>query len=61
MQHNVQEVNRVLQDKLEVKMEATVSEGAITELFVSRMKSYIKCINVDSESAQTEDFYGQCS
>jgi ubiquitin carboxyl-terminal hydrolase 7 len=58
MQHDVQEFNRVLQDKLEVKMKGTVSEGAITKLFVGKMKSYIKCINVDYESARTEDFYG---
>jgi ubiquitin carboxyl-terminal hydrolase 7 len=58
MQHDVQEFNRVLQDKLEVKMKGTVSEGAITKLFVGKMKSYIKCINVDSESARAEDFYG---
>ena len=59
MQHDVQEFNRVLQDKLEVKMKATVSEGAITKLFVGKMKSYIKCINVDYESARAEDFYGK--
>lgn len=58
MQHDVQEFNRVLQDKLEVKMKGTVSEGAITKLFVGKMKSYIKCIDVDYESARTEDFYG---
>jgi uncharacterized UBP type Zn finger protein len=46
MQHDVQEFNRVLQEKLKVKMKATVSEGAITKLFVGKMKSYIKCINV---------------
>ncbi|KAG0750292.1 hypothetical protein G6F57_003257 [Rhizopus arrhizus] len=44
-QHDVQEFNRVLQDNLEIKMKA------------SRMKSYIKCINVDYESSRSEDYY----
>jgi ubiquitin carboxyl-terminal hydrolase 7 len=36
MQHDVQELNRVLQDKLKVEMKATVSEGAITKLLSAR-------------------------
>lgn len=58
MQHDVQEFNRVLQDKLEEKMKGTVAEGAIRRLFVGKMKSYIKCVDVDFESARSEDFYG---
>ena len=58
MQHDVQEFNRVLQDKLEDKMKGTVAEGAIRRLFVGKMKSYITCVNVDFESARSEDFYG---
>lgn len=58
MQHDVQEFNRVLQDKLEEKMKGTIAEGAIRRLFVGKMKSYIKCVNVDFESARSEDFYG---
>ncbi|KDQ18041.1 hypothetical protein BOTBODRAFT_29357 [Botryobasidium botryosum FD-172 SS1] len=57
MQHDVQEFNRVLQDKLESKMKGTQADGAITKLFVGKMKSYIKCVNVDFESSRTEDFY----
>ncbi|CAG8517017.1 2181_t:CDS:10 [Diversispora eburnea] len=41
-QHDVQELNRVLQDNLEGKM---------------KMKSYIKCVNVDYESSRVEDYY----
>jgi hypothetical protein len=59
MQHDVQEFNRVLQDKLEEKMKGTIAEGAIRRLFVGKMKSYIKCVDVDFESARSEDFYGQ--
>ncbi|KAG0337566.1 hypothetical protein BG004_007591 [Podila humilis] len=57
MQHDVQEFNRVLQDNLEGKMKGTVAEGAIQKLFVGKMKSYIKCINVDYESSRVENFY----
>lgn len=74
LQHDVQEFNRVLQDKLEMKMkvcrqysfritwltggQGTKAEGAIQKLFVGKMKSYIKCVNVDFESSRIEDFNG---
>lgn len=57
LQHDVQEFNRVLQDKLESKMKGTTADGMIPRLFVGKMKSYIKCINVKYESSRTEDFY----
>ncbi|KAI4527549.1 cysteine proteinase [Schizophyllum commune Loenen D] len=56
LQHDVQEFNRVLQDKLESKMKGTKAEGAIAKLFTGKMKSFIKCVNVDYESSRTEDF-----
>ncbi|OSC99045.1 cysteine proteinase [Trametes coccinea BRFM310] len=56
LQHDVQEFNRVLQDKLESKMKGTKAEGAIQKLFVGKMKSYIKCVNVDFESSRIEEF-----
>ncbi|KAH9079482.1 ubiquitin carboxyl-terminal hydrolase 5 [Lactarius deliciosus] len=56
LQHDVQEFNRVLQDKLESKMKGTKAEGAIAKLFVGKMKSYIKCVNVDFESSRIEEF-----
>ncbi|KAI9136495.1 putative ubiquitin-specific processing protease 21 [Paraphysoderma sedebokerense] len=57
MQHDVQEFNRVLQDNLETKMKKTPADGAIQKLFVGKMKSYIKCINVDYESSRIENYY----
>ncbi|CAJ0765187.1 3246_t:CDS:2, partial [Entrophospora sp. SA101] len=57
MQHDVQEFNRVLQDNLEGKMKNTKADGAITKLFVGKMKSYIKCVKVDYESSRVEDYY----
>ncbi|KAL7419595.1 ubiquitin-specific protease ubp15 [Cryptotrichosporon argae] len=57
MQHDVQEFSRILQDKLEEKMKGTPAENAIPHLFKGQIRNYIKCINVDFESARTEDFY----
>lgn len=58
MQHDVQEFNRLLQEHIEKAIRGTPAEDSIKKLFVGRMKSYIKCINVEYESAKTEDFYG---
>ncbi|PKY58830.1 cysteine proteinase [Rhizophagus irregularis] len=54
---DVQEFNRVLQDNLETKMKGTKADGALTKLFAGKMKSYIKCINVDYESSRVENYY----
>ncbi|KAF1945532.1 cysteine proteinase [Clathrospora elynae] len=56
-QQDVQELSRVLMDKLDEKMKGTEAEGALTRMFVGKMKTYISCINVDYESARTEDFW----
>lgn len=56
-QHDVQELNRILMDRLEHRMKGTSVEGKINELFVGKMKSCIKCINVDYESSRVEDFW----
>lgn len=39
--------------------QGTEAEGALHRLFVGKMKSYIKCINVNYESAREEEFYGR--
>ncbi|KAJ2387451.1 ubiquitin-specific protease ubp15, partial [Coemansia sp. RSA 2559] len=57
MQHDVQELNRVLQENLETKMKGTVVDGAVARLFVGDMKSYIRCVNVDYESSRIEKYY----
>lgn len=56
-QHDVQELNRILMDRLESRMKGTSVEGKLSDLFVGKMKSYIKCINVDYESSRVEDFW----
>lgn len=39
--------------------QGTKAEGAIAKLFVGKMRSYIKCVNVDFESLMTlEEFNG---
>lgn len=56
-QHDVQELNRILMDRLETRMKGTAVEGELNNLFVGKMKSYIRCINVDYQSVRTEDFW----
>lgn len=56
-QHDVQELNRILMDRLETRMKGTAVENKLNEIFVGKMKSYIKCINVDYESSRIEDFW----
>ncbi|KAL6499702.1 ubiquitin carboxyl-terminal hydrolase 13 [Orobanche gracilis] len=57
LQHDVQELNRVLCEKLEEKMKRTVVEGAIQRLFEGHHMNYIECINVDYKSSRKESFY----
>ncbi|KAK3422116.1 hypothetical protein EUGRSUZ_G02663 [Eucalyptus grandis] len=57
MQHDVQELNRVLCEKLEDKMKGTVVEGTIQQLFEGHHMNYIECINVDYTSTRKESFY----
>jgi ubiquitin carboxyl-terminal hydrolase 7 len=37
----------------------TAEEGTINKLFVGKMKSYVKCINVEYESSQLQQFFGK--
>ncbi|KAK7391559.1 hypothetical protein VNO78_19975 [Psophocarpus tetragonolobus] len=57
LQHDVQELNRVLCEKLEDKMKGTVVEGTIQQLFAGHHMNYIECINVDYKSTRKESFY----
>ncbi|CAM6033345.1 unnamed protein product [Sphagnum compactum] len=57
MQHDVQELNRVLSEKLEDKMKGTAVEGTIQQLFEGHHMNYIECINVDYKSTRKESFY----
>ncbi|XP_042049768.1 ubiquitin C-terminal hydrolase 12-like isoform X2 [Salvia splendens] len=57
MQHDVQELNRVLCEKLEDKMKGTVVEGTIQQLFEGHHMNYLECINVEYKSTRKESFY----
>ncbi|XP_065658399.1 ubiquitin carboxyl-terminal hydrolase 7 isoform X4 [Hydra vulgaris] len=57
MQHDAQELCRVLLDNMEMKMKSTVVEGIIPKLLEGKMNSYIQCSNVDYYSSREEPFY----
>jgi ubiquitin carboxyl-terminal hydrolase 7 len=57
MQHDVQELCRVLLDNIENKMKGTNVDGIIPNLFEGKMISYVKCKHVDYESRRVEGFY----
>ena len=57
LQQDVQEMLRVLLDKLEEKMKGTSVDGVVRDLFAGTSSSFIKCINVPYESKREEDFY----
>ncbi|GMT06261.1 hypothetical protein PENTCL1PPCAC_28435, partial [Pristionchus entomophagus] len=57
LQHDVQELCRVLLDNLETKMKGTPVQDMIPTLFKGKMCSYIKCMDVEYESARDEIFY----
>lgn len=56
-QQDVQELSRVLMDKLDEKMKGTEAQGALERMFVGKMKTYISCINVAYESSRMEEFW----
>ncbi|CAJ1368547.1 unnamed protein product [Effrenium voratum] len=56
-QHDAQELNRILCDRLEEKMKNTPSDGSIKRLFEGEMENYIECIDVDYKSKRNETFY----
>lgn len=55
-QHDVQELNRILCDRLEEKMKGTRVEGLVNQLFEGHTLNYIRCINVDYKSSRRESF-----
>jgi hypothetical protein len=56
-QQDVQEMMRVLLDKLEENMKGTVVDGVVKYLFCGKERSFIRCLNVDYESKRTQEFY----
>jgi len=56
-QHDAQELNRILCDRLEEQMKGSPSDGSIKRLFEGEMENYIECIEVDYKSKRNETFY----
>eukprot|EP00929_Paragymnodinium_shiwhaense_P086804 TRINITY_DN4722_c0_g1_i1.p1 TRINITY_DN4722_c0_g1~~TRINITY_DN4722_c0_g1_i1.p1 ORF type:complete len:1338 (-),score=356.76 TRINITY_DN4722_c0_g1_i1:238-4086(-) len=56
-QHDAQELNRLLCDRLEEQMKGTNMDGSIKRLFEGEMENYIECIDVDYKSRRNETFY----
>ncbi|XP_052767469.1 ubiquitin carboxyl-terminal hydrolase 7-like isoform X2 [Mya arenaria] len=57
MQHDVQELCRVLLENMESKMKNTCVDGTIPKLFEGKMLSYIRCKHVNYCSQKEEAFY----
>ncbi|KAL9592959.1 MAG: hypothetical protein Q9179_006218 [Wetmoreana sp. 5 TL-2023] len=57
LQQDVQELSRILMERMEARMKGTDAENALAKMFVGKMKTYISCINVDYESSKIEDFW----
>ena len=55
-QHDAQEFNRILCDRLEEVMKGTKVEGTINKLFQGHFQNYIECINIDFKSVRKEEF-----
>ncbi|CAJ1339235.1 unnamed protein product, partial [Effrenium voratum] len=57
MQHDAQELNRLLCDRLEEQMKGTPTDGEIKRLFEGEFENYIECIDVEYRSQRNETFY----
>jgi ubiquitin carboxyl-terminal hydrolase 7 len=55
-QHDVQELNRILCDRLETNMKGTRVEGTVNRLFEGHTLNYIDCINIEYKSSRKEAF-----
>lgn len=56
-QQDVQELSRILMERMEAAMKGTDAENALAKIFSGKMKTYIACINIDYESAKVEEFW----
>ncbi|KAF1981728.1 cysteine proteinase [Aulographum hederae CBS 113979] len=56
-QQDVQELSRILMERMEEKMKGTEAEDSLARMFVGKMKTYVSCIDVLYESSRTEEFW----
>ncbi|KAJ0400385.1 hypothetical protein ATCC90586_011510 [Pythium insidiosum] len=57
MQHDVQELYRILCDRLEEKMKHTAVDNTIKRLFEGKVRSFVQCVHVDFQSFRDESYY----
>jgi ubiquitin carboxyl-terminal hydrolase 7 len=57
MQHDIQELSRVLLDNMQNKMKGTPVEDCIPRLLEGRMETVISCTEVDYTSKREESFF----
>lgn len=56
-QQDVQELSRILMDRMEARMKGSVVEKSLGNLFVGSTKTFLECINVDYESSSSQVFW----
>eukprot|EP00392_Amoebophrya_sp_AT5.2_P013654 g13783.t1 len=56
-QHDYQELNRILLDKVEERLKDSRLDGEIKKLFAGEQESYIECTEVEYASKRLEPFY----
>jgi len=56
-QHDAQELNRILCDRLEEKLKGTKADGKIKSFFEGEFENYIECTDVSYCSRRDETFY----
>lgn len=57
MQHDVQEMMRVLIDRIETRMKNTLLEPILPSIFQGKFVSYVKCRDIEFSSQREEIFY----
>ena len=57
MQHDIQEMNRILCDRLDECTKGTGAEGAIPNLFRGVVVNYLQCLDVEFSSQREEPFF----
>lgn len=56
-QQDVQELSRILMDRMESRMKGTAAEKSLENMFVGSTKTFLECINVDYESSSSQVFW----
>eukprot|EP00736_Rhodelphis_marinus_P006055 Rmarinus@m.3877 len=56
-QHDVQELNRVLLDKIETETKGTPVEGCVSQIFEGEYQDVIRCLDVEYKSVKDAKFH----